>query len=93
MILSVFLREREKERGRERKGRRVFCLQVKVVGTLALIDEGETDWKLVAIDVNDALAPKINNISDVDEHFPGLLKVGERERREGGVIRKKSIVK
>lgn len=49
-------------------------LQVKVLGTLALIDEGETDWKLVAIDVNDPIAEKVNNIADVNEHFPGLLK-------------------
>jgi inorganic pyrophosphatase len=49
-------------------------LQVKVVGTLALIDEGETDWKLVAIDVTDPLAEQINEIEDVEKHFPGLLK-------------------
>ncbi|KAJ1558990.1 Inorganic pyrophosphatase, partial [Cladochytrium tenue] len=34
--------------------------QVKVLGTFALLDEGETDWKVVVIDVNDALAPKLN---------------------------------
>jgi nucleosome-remodeling factor subunit len=45
---------------------------VKVVGVLALIDEGETDWKLVAIDVQDTLATQINSIADVDERLPGL---------------------
>ena len=34
--------------------------QVKVLGVMALIDEGETDWKLIAIDVNDPLASKMN---------------------------------
>jgi inorganic pyrophosphatase len=34
--------------------------QVKVLGTMAMIDEGETDWKIIAIDVNDPLAPKLN---------------------------------
>jgi inorganic pyrophosphatase len=34
--------------------------QVKVLGTLALLDEGETDWKVIVIDVNDPLAPKLN---------------------------------
>lgn len=34
--------------------------QVKVLGVMALIDEGETDWKLLAIDVNDPVASKMN---------------------------------
>ena|ERR1700737_4635633 len=48
--------------------------QVKILGTMALLDEGETDWKLIAIDVNDALAPKLNDIEDVERHLPGLLR-------------------
>lgn len=48
--------------------------QVKVVGIFALIDEGETDWKVVAIDVTDPFADSINEIEDVEEHYPGLLK-------------------
>ncbi|EOR03882.1 hypothetical protein E3P92_01193 [Wallemia ichthyophaga] len=48
--------------------------QVKVLGTLALLDEGETDWKIIVIDVNDPLAPKINDIEDVERHLPGLLR-------------------
>jgi len=27
---------------------------------MALLDEGETDWKVVVIDINDPLAPKLN---------------------------------
>ena len=34
--------------------------QVKVLGCLALIDEGETDWKIFAIDASDPLAAKMN---------------------------------
>ncbi|CDK27291.1 unnamed protein product [Kuraishia capsulata CBS 1993] len=48
--------------------------QVKVLGVMALLDEGETDWKVIVIDVNDALAPKLNNIEDVEQHMPGLLR-------------------
>lgn len=33
---------------------------VKVVGCLALLDEGETDWKIIAINVNDPRAHEIN---------------------------------
>jgi len=54
--------------------KRGAVVQVKVVGTLALIDEGETDWKLVAIDVTDPLAASVNSTTDVDIHFPGLLR-------------------
>lgn len=51
---------------------------VKIVGVLGLIDEGETDWKLIGIDVRDKLAPKINDITDVETHFPGLLDATRR---------------
>lgn len=57
-----------------RVAKRGEVLQVKVLGTVALIDEGETDWKIIAIDINDPLASQMNDVSDVDKHFPGLLK-------------------
>ncbi|KAI8987970.1 inorganic diphosphatase [Mycotypha africana] len=47
--------------------------QVKVLGIMALLDEGETDWKVISIDTRDPLADKLNNIQDVQEHFPGLI--------------------
>lgn len=34
--------------------------QVKVLGVMALLDEGETDWKVLAIDVRDPLAEKMH---------------------------------
>lgn len=49
-------------------------IQVKVLGVMALIDEGETDWKLISIDVNDPLAPQMNDIGDVEILMPGLLR-------------------
>ncbi|XP_005097360.1 inorganic pyrophosphatase [Aplysia californica] len=49
-------------------------IQVKVVGIMCLIDEGETDWKVLAIDVTDPKADSINDIDDVEKQFPGLLK-------------------
>ena len=48
--------------------------QVKALGVMALLDEGETDWKVIAIDINDPLAPKLNDIEDVEKYFPGLLR-------------------
>ncbi|ESO12438.1 hypothetical protein HELRODRAFT_93282 [Helobdella robusta] len=48
-------------------------VQVKVLGVMALIDEGETDWKILAIDVKDPLADKLNGVKDIEEHMPGFL--------------------
>jgi len=49
-------------------------IQVKLLGTLAMIDEGETDWKVIAIDVTDPLAEKLDDIDDVYTHMPGLIE-------------------
>ncbi|CAF1577336.1 unnamed protein product [Adineta ricciae] len=49
-------------------------IPVKIVGVLGLIDEGETDWKLIGIDIRDKLASQIHDINDVDKHLPGLLE-------------------
>ncbi|XP_074888422.1 inorganic pyrophosphatase 2, mitochondrial [Buteo buteo] len=49
-------------------------VQVKVLGVLALVDEGETDWKIIAISVDDPEAQKIHDIDDVKRHKPGYLE-------------------
>ncbi|QDS72936.1 Inorganic pyrophosphatase [Venturia effusa] len=48
--------------------------QVKVLGVMALLDEEETDWKIMVIDVKDPLAAKLNDVEDVERHLPGLLR-------------------
>lgn len=48
--------------------------QVKVLGVMALLDEEETDWKVIVIDVNDPLAAKLHDVEDVERHLPGLLR-------------------
>lgn len=35
-------------------------IQVKVLGVLALVDEGQTDWKIIAISADDPEAQKIH---------------------------------
>lgn len=47
---------------------------VKVLGVMALIDDGETDWKLIVIKADDPLADSMNDIGDVEVQMPGLLK-------------------
>ncbi|CAG2172409.1 unnamed protein product, partial [Oppiella nova] len=49
-------------------------IQIKVLGVMALIDEGETDWKVIGIDVRDALADQLNDIQDVEMLLPGLIR-------------------
>ncbi|NXR64345.1 IPYR pyrophosphatase, partial [Rhadina sibilatrix] len=49
-------------------------IKVKVLGTLALIDEGETDWKVIAINVEDPEADSYNDIEDVRRMKPGYLE-------------------
>lgn len=36
-------------------------IQVKVLGILAMIDEGEMDWKVIAINTDDPEAKKLNS--------------------------------
>ncbi|XP_020272603.1 soluble inorganic pyrophosphatase 6, chloroplastic, partial [Asparagus officinalis] len=48
-------------------------LKVKPLGALAMIDEGELDWKIVAISLDDPRASLVNDVNDVEKHFPGTL--------------------
>jgi inorganic pyrophosphatase len=42
--------------------------QVKCVGAYAMIDDGELDWKVIAINTADPLADKINDVEDVERY-------------------------
>ncbi len=44
-----------------------------MLGILAMVDDGELDWKVITIAASDALAPKLNDVSDVDEHCPHVI--------------------
>eukprot|EP00817_Percolomonadidae_sp_ATCC50343_P007152 CAMPEP_0117430066 /NCGR_PEP_ID=MMETSP0758-20121206/9590_1 /TAXON_ID=63605 /ORGANISM="Percolomonas cosmopolitus, Strain AE-1 (ATCC 50343)" /LENGTH=319 /DNA_ID=CAMNT_0005217683 /DNA_START=175 /DNA_END=1130 /DNA_ORIENTATION=+ len=48
-------------------------VKVKVLGILALIDDGETDWKVLTINVDDPMADKVNDVEDVQREFPGVI--------------------
>mmetsp|Transcript_26506 Transcript_26506/g.82818 ORF Transcript_26506/g.82818 Transcript_26506/m.82818 type:complete len:208 (+) Transcript_26506:799-1422(+) len=47
--------------------------QVKVLGCLCMIDDGEADWKVIVIDVNDRWAPDLNDVEDVERLLPGTV--------------------
>lgn len=40
------------------------------MAALAMIDEGELDWKIIAISLDDPKAPLVNDIGDVEKYFP-----------------------
>eukprot|EP01083_Nonionella_stella_P143578 446536_1 len=46
---------------------------VRVLGLLALIDSGETDYKIIAISINDPLSSLLKDIHDVEKHLPGAI--------------------
>jgi len=49
-------------------------IKVRVVGILAMIDDDETDWKLIVINNDDPLAKKINDVSDIEAEMPGAVE-------------------
>merc|ERR1719253_1062057 len=51
---------------------------VKVLGVLAMIDDGELDWKVIAIATDDPLAGELNDIGDVEKKCTGVIS-GVRE--------------
>lgn len=47
--------------------------KVKILGVFAMIDAGETDWKVITISINDPKANQINNLADIEREMPGKL--------------------
>merc|ERR1712166_1152783 len=52
--------------------------QVKPLGVFSMIDDGELDWKMVAIQVDDELADQLNSVEDLERLCPGTIS-GIRE--------------
>lgn len=57
----------------ERRANIGDVLKVKPLAALAMIDEGELDWKIVAISLDDPKASLVNDVDDVEKHFPVWL--------------------
>lgn len=49
-------------------------VRVKILGVVAMIDSGETDWKVISISVEDPMAELLNDIEDVRTHMPGAVE-------------------
>jgi len=39
-----------------------------------MIDEGELDWKIIAISLDDPKASLVNDVEDVEKHFPVRIR-------------------
>ncbi|MCJ1344171.1 Inorganic pyrophosphatase [Peltigera leucophlebia] len=50
-------------------------LDVCEIGELVATTGQVKQVKIIVIDINDPLAPRINDIEDVERHLPGLLRV------------------
>lgn len=48
-------------------------VQVKILGILGMIDEGEMDWKVITIAHSDPMAKFLDDIGDVPKYLPGCL--------------------
>ena len=46
---------------------------VKVLGAFELIDQGELDYKIIVLSIEDPDAAKINDIADLATHKPGVV--------------------
>lgn len=47
--------------------------KVKVLGCLGLLDEGEIDWKIIGINIDDPLAVDLHDVEDVERLMPGRI--------------------
>jgi len=51
---------------------------VKVLGCLSMIDDGELDWKVIAVNAADEHADAMNDVDDIEKFYPGTVS-GIRE--------------
>nr|XP_027112737.1 soluble inorganic pyrophosphatase 6, chloroplastic-like isoform X4 [Coffea arabica] len=45
-------------------------LRVKPLATLALIDEGQLDWKIIAVSLDDPRCSLVDDVHDIEKYFP-----------------------
>jgi fructose-1,6-bisphosphatase/inorganic pyrophosphatase len=48
-------------------------IQVKVLGVLGMIDEGEMDWKVIVINADDPMTERLHDVDDLYRILPGLI--------------------
>ena len=63
-------------------------VRVKVLGVLGLIDDEETDWKVLAVAVDDPLVDRLHGMESLEEVMPGAVSalklwLGEYKVKKG----------
>ncbi|KAL4525593.1 hypothetical protein Ndes2437A_g04043 [Nannochloris sp. 'desiccata'] len=48
--------------------------KIKPLCAFAMVDEGEVDWKIIAIRTDDPNAAEVNDVEDIERVFPGELE-------------------
>mmetsp|Transcript_49660 Transcript_49660/g.118262 ORF Transcript_49660/g.118262 Transcript_49660/m.118262 type:complete len:444 (-) Transcript_49660:186-1517(-) len=48
--------------------------RVKIIGVIPMIDSDETDWKILALAMDDDKAANIQDLNDLDAHMPGVTQ-------------------
>jgi inorganic pyrophosphatase len=48
-------------------------IRVKVLGVIPMVDEGEMDWKVLSIAIDDPLASLMHSLEDIHHVMPGYL--------------------
>ncbi|KAF2564521.1 hypothetical protein F2Q70_00014159 [Brassica cretica] len=67
-------------------------LKVKPLAALAMIDEGELDRKIVAISLDDPKAHLVNDVDDVEKHFPDYaMKIIHETNESWAKLVKRSV--
>ena len=56
------------------------CYRVKVLGALAMIDGGETDWKILAVRADDPLARAVDDVTDAARTPAAVLRLADAVR-------------
>ncbi|KAF4674336.1 hypothetical protein FOL46_005309 [Perkinsus olseni] len=48
--------------------------EVKILGCFCLLDQGEVDWKVLAINTGDAWSKRLGSLDDVEKYMPGRVE-------------------
>ncbi len=63
-------------------------VRVRVLGILGMIDDGQTDWKVLGISTSDPLASCVHTLADAEREMPGAVRAATLWLRRYKVLKK-----
>ena len=63
-------------------------VRVRVLGILGMIDDGQTDWKVLGISTSDPLADRVHTLADAEREMPGAVRAATLWLRRYKVLKK-----